>query len=815
MKPFIPLLLLSFFVCRVPVMAQNISGRISGGIANIKNQPIAGASVTLLHAKDAVIQKTIVSGEDGKFVFKRLPPDQYIIVITSIGYKKHTTPIITVDENHTSLVLPVIVPEPASQKVLQEVVVTAKKSLVEHKVDRTIINVDAMITAAGDNVLEALGKTPGVTVDMDGNIKLIGKGSVLVLIDDRPTHLSAQDLTAYLRSLPVGLVDKIELITNPPSRYDASGGAIINLQLKKNKRPGFHGNFMAGYNQGAYARSNGSLVLNYRKKKTNVFGNISYARDANFRDDTSRRYYYNADGAASESIFVNNQYVYTSVGWNIRTGLDHYISSNTTAGVLLTGGIRPRWDRLASNSYQTASSGTDSTAAGLMHGDYQWRSGGTNLNILHKFGSKGASLIGDLDFVNIHVGGNQFSSTTVHPADGGFSNTSGIFYNLPAAINIWSAKTDFTQPLKGKAGLEAGLKSSYVVTNYKNDTYNQSGLDFIPDYSKTNHFRYSENINAAYISAFKEWARWTIKGGLRIENIRIHGHLEGNMAVADSSFTRNYTNVFPTFYVLYRLDSSGNHTLKFNMERRIRRPNYQQLNPFLFYNDRYTYTAGNTGLNPQFVNGIWVEYNYKSRLGLAIGYMYSNQLIQSITQPSGDILITRPQNFGKDYSLNFVTYTSVDPLNAWHLNAVFKIFYLVNKAYPNEPILQNEITTGELEINNQFRISKTWGAEISGSYGSKHRGAQTESAASWNINTGVQKTILKDKATVKLSINDIFQSIIRRDKTLGIKQMTSYRTVESDTRRIGLSFSYRFGKDTNNRRRNHHSGAAEEQGRVN
>jgi len=814
----LPLLfaIIFLFVLHNAGHAQNLSGKITGIVTDVQNKPLAGATISLLQANDSTIVKTEVSGEDGKFIFKKLPAGRYIILITDAGFKKFTSSLVTIDAQHADLVLPAIAIEPANRKVLKEVIVTAKKPLVEHKVDRTIVNVDAMITAAGSNALEVLSKSPGVFVDIDGNITLKGKGGVLVLIDDKPTYLSAQDLAAYLRSLPAGLLEKIELMSNPPARYDASGGAVINLQLKKNKAPGLNGNVSIGYNQGVYGRSNDALNLNYRNKKINVFGNFGYARDAGYNKETNRRNYYNTSGEDSAITLLNRKYAFSSDGYNLRTGLDYYLSAKTTLGVLLTGGIRPRGDQLHYNSDQlNAQYKIDSTAMGGTTGDYQWYSGGVNVNMLHRLNANGAMITADLDYVNLHANGTQLMNTAVYQLDGSINSANEILYRLPADINIWSAKTDLSLPLKGGVNVEAGYKSSYVVTDYNNNWYNGNGNDFLPDYSKSDHFMYGENINAAYVSASKEWNRWAIKGGVRMENTRMHGHQPGNIAIADSSFKRNYTYFFPSFNLSWKADSAGHHTFSISYSNRIRRPSYQQLNPFLFYSDRYSYNAGNPWLKPHYLHGIELKYDYQSFFGVEVAYMRINNLIQSIVQPSGDVFISRPQNFGNNYSFNFISNLSTDIVKGWHVNAFLIVFHLVNKGIANGEIISNETNTAEIELGNQFRLSKSWSAEINGAYGSRHLQGQTRTDPFWQLNAGVQKIILKDKGSLKLNANDIFHTIIRRDHITPSQQMVAWRRTETDTQRIGIAFSYRFGKDTNTRKRNHNTGgAADEQGRL-
>ena len=210
-----------------------------------------------------------------------------------------------------------------------------------------------------------------------------------------------------------------------------------------------------------------------------------------------------------------------------------------------------------------------------------------------------------------------------------------------------------------------------------------------------------------------------------------------------------------------------------------------------------------------------MKYYYKSIFGVELAYLKINHLIQSIVQPVGDVFVNRPENFGFNYSFNLISWLSADIVKNWHVNASLIVFHLINKGTADDQIVNNNINSGELEISNQFRLSKKWSAEISGLYATSHLQGQTKTEPFWHLEGGIQKMILKEKGTLKLSVNDIFHSIVRRDNTTA-KNLVARRIVETDTRRIGIAFSYRFGKDTNNRKRNHNTGgAAEEQGRVN
>jgi len=440
--------------------AQTGRGQISGEIRNLQNNPMDGTTITLQKEGDTAIKFIQVADRAGDFTFNNLQSGSYMITCTHIGFQSYKLSGLRLDTTHQSIQLPVIIMNTANDLTLKEVVISAKKPFIEQKIDRTVVNVDAMISAAGSNALDAISKSPGVTVDANDNISLNGKSNVLVLIDDRPTYLSAQQLAAYLRSLPAGMLDKLELMSNPPAKYDANGNAIINIILKKNQAAGFNGGLNLGYNQGAYARLNDALNLNYRSPKFNLFGNIGYNHDQNYSDQTYSRYF------TGSNIQQVSRYTYSTDGYNGRIGMDYFTSPKTTVGFSLSASTRPRFDLLDYTANQfNAANQLDSISRGYTHGQYQNRNYGINLNLHHKFDTSGKSITINLDQLNYNATANQQSPEISYLPDGSPVNSAQHAFNFPSNIHIYSAKADYDQPLNGKAEFSAGIKSSYVSTD--------------------------------------------------------------------------------------------------------------------------------------------------------------------------------------------------------------------------------------------------------------------------------------------------------------------------------------------------------------
>ncbi len=782
-------------------------GTISGIVKDAQNKPIAGATVAL---HDAATQQISVTNSDGTFGFTKLKNGSYSLTVNYVGLKAITFSPVILEDAHRNIKLPPIILQPAGGQVLKEVFITSKKPLVEQQIDRTVVNVDAMITSGSSNALEILAKSPGVSVDINDDIKLNGKNNVLLLIDDRPTYLSAQGLAAYLKSLPGGMLDKLELISNPPARYDASGNAVINIVLKKNQARGFNGALSLGYNRGKYARSNDAVNVNYRTAHFNLFGNIGYSHDGNFSDQTFDRSF------PDKSILQNSNYNYQSNGYNGRVGLDYFASPKTTLGIIFSGSTRPKSDELTFINHQyNAAMQLDSLGRGSTTGNYTFKNYAVNLNLQHRFNDKGRVLTISLDRVKYSTDGNQLSPLEVYLPDGTLLSDLQRMFIQPANVHIYAGKADYTHPLAGKTEFSAGIKSSYVTTDNQLLWYDDAGGSLEPDYSKTNHFRYFENINSAYLNLKKELQRWSAQAGLRLENTNANGRQFANPANSGAVFAKHYTSLFPSLYLLRKLDSTGNNTLTLSYSKRIRRPSYQQLNPFLFYQDQYTYNAGNPGLSPSTAQYLELRYSYRHYFGITLSYGGGNNGINSVTQADGDVFVTSPLNFLDNQMFGIIPYLSLNPARWWTANLNAVIIWQTIKGTAAGVIINQRTNIHEIETTNQFILGKTWSAELDGFFPGSQTFGQSKNSAIYNISAGIQKSILQGQGSVRLNVNDIFKALDMKGQTLGINGVTALNTRQTDSRWISLSFNYRFGKTVNARKRNDSSSAEDEKGRTN
>ena len=809
-------ILLMMTVLFITACAQPITGTISGYIKDAGNATIIGATVQLLRANDSTILKSAATNERGKFQFSNTPNGIYHLIVTAIGQKKFTSAALTIDSVHNNILLPVLIMLSAKKTELAEVVVKARRPLIVQEIDKTVVNVESLITSATSNALEVLEKTPGVTVTSNGDISLNGRSGILVLIDGRSTYMSGQDLAVYLKSLPGALLEKIELMDNPPARYDAAGNAIINIRLKKNRAGGFTGNISTGYTQGKYNRNNNALNLNYNYKKINLFSNIGYNYEKNYNKDNYDRRFYNSLNEEIANISLVNNQLSKGNNINLNLGADYTPSANTTIGFLvnINKGKRNGWNTNSSESYN-AKIQADSTATGNTATVDNRTNFGANFNFLHKFGKSGKELSVETNYLHYGGNGNQDLQNFVYRPDSAQISNNNFLYLLSSDITIYAVKADYVHPLKNNIKLETGFKSSVVNNDNPFKYYNTTGASPIIDNSQSNHFKYHENINAVYVNSQAKWKRFGAQLGLRVENTQARGHQLGNDSVKESQFTKNYTEIFPSAFLSYKLDTTGKNSLTFSVTRRIGRPNYQALNPFLFMRDKYTFTGGNPLLGPQFQYRYELRYQHKQFLRMGLSYNRFSNVIFTTTEAVGNVFISKPGNIAKGFMLLLNTGITVSPLKWWNLNSDV----LLSRAALNGMAYTEKLNPGvfmaRINVLNQLQFKNGWAAEAGAYYASRDLTGQAITSPMIRANAAVQKKIWKDKGSIRLSFDDIFHSWIYHNSSVSLKQAQYFQVSETDSQRIGIAFTYRFGKTSFARKsKNNNNASEEEKGRV-
>jgi outer membrane receptor protein involved in Fe transport len=804
----------------ITATAQSKTGYISGTVKDIDQKAVPSATVSLLNAKDSSVTKLAVSDRQGNFEFDKLADGKYLVSITSAGLARSVSQVIELSSVNNRIDLGNF--ELARQTTeLGVVTVASRRPLIENKIDRTVVNVESSITNAGQTALDILEKSPGITVDNNGAISLKGKTGVIILIDGKQTYLGGQDLVNYLRSLTSAQLDQIEIMSQPPAKYDASGNSgLINIKTKKGSQRGYNGSISLSYIQANYPKTPNSINMNYRAGKLNLFGQYSFTRWDGFNKINIDRYFKRVSEKEFESLFDQFSFIrFKSHTHSFRAGADYYASKMTTLGIAVNGTFN-------------SSTSLAETRSDLLNDDMQlqsynwatttnsgpWKNVGVNLNFKTTLDKKGRELSGDIDGVYYKKTSRQESNNFNYFPDGTLkpsndpNNPNPLFLrgNLPGEIQIVTGKLDYSQPIRGGAKFEAGIKAGYVKND--NDAQYTQLQNGVPVYdSRSNHFIYEENVNAAYLNFSKQFNKWGMQLGLRTENTNIKGNQISDKIKFDSS----YIQVFPTAYISYAYNKLNNFTLSFG--KRIERPNYQDMNPFRFFLDQYTYQQGNPYLKPQTSNNVELSYNYKGQLNVSVNYTSTDGIINDILKQDDQTYVTfqTKENIANRVNIGLSLNYNRPVTKWWNINVFGNLFNNHFEGIVNNTRLNVDVATYMVNINNQLKFNKGWGGEVSGFYRSRILAGGTIVGEPMGVlSFGVSKAILKNKGSLRLNLTDPFWLQYFRGYTKFGNIDTRIQS-KWDNRRVGITFTYRFTKGESQPQIRRRSGSAQdEQNRI-
>ncbi|MFN8291165.1 MAG: TonB-dependent receptor [Chitinophagaceae bacterium] len=788
-------------------LAQNRTLKVV--IVNEARQPMAGTTVQLLKT-DSSLVKMLVSGSDGMAAFSGLKESDYILQVSHTGFQQVFSEVKNLTgeaADRTITLLPVAT-------TLNDVTVTSKKPFVQFAPDKTVVNVEAGITNAGTSIMDVLEKSPGITIGRDGTIIMKGKPSVMVLIDGKPTQLSGTDLQTYLSGISASQIDVIELIDNPGAKYDAAGNAgIINIKTKKLKQKGFNGSLGLSYGQGFYPKSNNSLNLNYRNGKVNLFLNYGNRIGTEMLDMYALRKYFDKNGNDSLLLQQPNFTRNRINAHNIKTGVDFFIDNNTTLGFAYTGSFTDR--KTASYStidWMSPAYVIDSTINTWGTRNVHFSRSGVNGNFKHTFPNKD-ELTADVDLISFTIRADQFFQTQLSTPGSVVQATRG---NIPSSLDIFTAKIDYSKRL-GRYLLESGLKTASTNTDNLAEYFFNDGTNWFDDLSRSNHFLYNEKIHAVYSSLSAKNDKWEWQGGLRYERTGYTANQLGNAVIKDSSFKKNYGSLFPTAFLTYHADSSNSFTLR--MGRRIDRPPFQTLNPFLITINKYTFEGGNPYIRPQYTWNFELVHTFRQLLSTGISYSYLRDYFSQIfiidsnsSNVNKNTIIYTRGNVGSFKSLGGSMTLQLPLTNWWNLTAIGIYNHKTITGFVWKSIV-SKIDQFNFSINNQFQFGKGWAAELSGIYqGRSQVDLQEKVTPNGEMGFGISKQIMKGRGTIRFNVRDIFY-------TQNYSGYSNFQNsdepfeVRWDSRVARIAFNLRFGKAMKAIKRSS-GGATEETERV-
>lgn len=787
---FLIFLGLSLYTATSFAQSEN-KGKISGKILNQDGTPGEFATVTLLKDSDSALVKGAISDVSGQYHFVQIPNGKYIISVSVIGMNRTYSQPFMLSAEHASEEVPLITLEP-NTKLLKSVQVTAAKPFIQHKPGQTVVNVENSPVSAGNTVMEVLEKSPGVFVDQDGNISLNGKSGVNVMINGQPTHLSASQLATILKAMPASSVSQIELMTQPPAKYSAEGTAgLINIVLKKNTALGFNGSLTLGGGYGLYPKYNAGGSINYKTDKLSLYANYNFDhRENKFNMDITRNFF--APDSKTLATMMKQSSIMKMDGDNntAQVGLDYNITDKQTIGFVLNGSLNRGSMTTSSPVYfMSGSQAIDSISTSTNHMGYNWQNGGANLHYILNMG-KGSSLTTNLDYNRFYQSMPQSLFTNVTDAEGNVLHAPDQHQGTqPSNINIYAAKIDYVLPLKHNMKLEAGAKYSFVNSDNNSDFKIFENGSWENDPGNTNHFIYKENVNAAYLSLSKTFSKgWNAVAGVRGEQTITHT----DQITTDSLNTNNYFNLFPNVSLTKTINPKN--ILSLSYARRIDRPDYQSLNPFVFYIDQYTYRQGNPYLKPQFVNSTELSYTFKYMYSAVLSYSHTNdimtQIIRRIDSTHADY-----ETMGNLSNLDNLTLTLGIPINIthwWNTYNSLQGYYNLYKGNYDGYALNKGIFSYMLFTQQNFMLTHGWKAELTGMYRSKSLIGPMSLNPMGMVSAGIDKSLWGGKANLKLNVQDIFNTM-QFGGTTNFGDLNGTMNFKLNDRAANLTFTWNFG----------------------
>lgn len=797
------LVYIAFLLLSVSMKAQSVKVSLSGSVKDAKSKtPIPFVNITLRTAKDSSFVAGTITGEDGRFLLPDISSGNYLLSVSYIGFQSKSQPVLVGSlSNFLDLGAIELVQE---AKSLDEVTVIARQEAVSSKMDRKIFNLADNISQAGGSALEAMRSLPGVT-SSEGKVLLRGSDKVMILIDGRQTALTGIGGQSGLDNIPASAIERIEIINNPSSKYDANGNAgIINIIFKKEKKEGFNGKVGLTGGLGALwikqenfpdirpqfqatPKINPSLSLNYRKNKVNIFfqGDNLYTKTLN-KNEFADRFY--DDGTVIRQQTKRNRSTNFAT---VKAGMDWFLNSKNTFTIsglfgsekILDRGDEPFYDaalvkRQRLWQFLEDELKTTATATAI------WQ---------HKFNQPGRSLNIGFNYT-FHREDEKYYFTNIMPTYTGLDSFKLLSDEHVADLNI-----DYVQPLKHgrfETGLKLRRRTIPVNMLFK------PGENSVIDASAGGRADYRETIPAVYGNYIFESNRFEIEAGLRVEYVNLQYDVDPNHPVYRSD-GYNYVKPFPNVRLAYKIDDNNKLSLFFN--RRVDRPNEVDIRIFPKYDDAEIIKVGNPALRPQFTNTFELGYKTSWNNGYLFSAAYHKMMNATITRigsivPGSPLFYNIFQNAGKSYNTGIELMVSQNAakwatfsLNLNGYQNIIDAFTVVNK-YPVENVFsagREDLLSGNIKFNALFHLPEKTEAQLSAVYQAPDLIPQGKNFSRFSVDAGIKKTIQKGRGELSVNATDIANTLQLKKEISG----NGFRYISTDyyeTQVFRVGYSYKF-----------------------
>lgn len=808
--------LASFSLTLIPALvnAQTppATGNIQGHVQDEKNEAVAFATVTLRESTDSGLVKGALTDSLGDYLLANIPAGNYFILVqqtgggvtysqpfTLAGSQQMKMPALTLNFQANSL---------------NEVKITAAKPVIEHQPGQTIVNVENSSLSAGNTVLEVLQKSPGVLVDQDDNISLNGKSGVMVMINGRPTQMAPEQLATILKGMPAASVSKIELMSQPPAKYSAEGSAgIINIVLKQQVAMGLNGSLTAGAGYGQFWKYNAGGNLNYRGKKLSIYGSYNFDhRKPKFEMDMRQNFY--DPGTNNLTSYMKQPTVMTIVSnhHNAQIGMDYDINSKQNIGFVANGDFNNGDFNSSSPLYFKNPAGqTDSASLAHNHSSYNWDNESINGHYNLRLDDKGSNIAVNADYSHFYQSKPQtLFSQNVDGEGEALGHSITRKGEQPNDINIYAAKIDYTGILSHQYTLDAGLKTSYVHTDNQSDFQVNDDGHWRDDISLNNHFIYEENVNAGYLTLGKTFTNgWSAKAGLRAEQTNI----KTQQMVGDSANSNNYIDFFPNASLSKTINPDN--VLSLSYSRRIDRPNYQSLNPFVEYLNEYTFRGGNPYLKPQYTQSSELGYTFKRQYSATLNYSHTKDVISEVVTPNiaDHTIFQSQQNISKFDNLTLSLNVPVSITKWWQTYNTAQGYYNHYDGLYNGYDLNKGYFSFMVNTYQSFILPHSWKAELTGMYRSSMIMGALVVDPMVLVSAGIEKSLWDGKASLKFNVQDIFQSMnFKVHSDFGDLHLQN--AFHGYNRTASMTFTWNFGNQKIRVNKYHDTGIKDDEKRI-
>lgn len=758
---------------------------IKGKVLNQDNQPVASASIYLMSSSANVLIKSAVTDENGAYTILKAPKGTYYIEVTSVGFSKGKSAVFELGDK--TFEVPDIIISSNSQAI-EAVTVQRQVPMVQNMNGKLVLNVENSTLAAGNNALEVVKRAPGVSVDKDDNLQLMGQQGVNVTIDGRQTFMSGEQLATFLKSTDAGQIKSVEVTTTRSAKDDAEGAVgTINIVLKKNRTEGYNGTFVASAAHGRHMRGNSSLNLNYKKNNTTLFGSYAYTNNKEEMDINIFREI--PDGSKSTFFDQNAALIEKNNSHNYRVGIEQKTSEMNTMMFQVSGNSYA--ENATNNSQTDIGFGLNSIDTILMSPSRNKMSldrMSFNFNNEYKMDTLGQKLTLDLDWSTFKNRSNMnYTYRTERPNGDLFKPEEHERSNMPTDIDIYVGKLDYVKPLKN-GGLEAGLKYSKVKSDNNMVFDKLIGDTWQNVISKSNLFIYDEQIAAAYLDYNRVFGKWTAKAGLRAE----YTISDGNSITNSTRVKRDYLDLFPSANIGYNM--SENHIFSLGYAKKVTRPNYRFLNPFRYYIDKLTYQEGNPYVNPQYTHGFTLNYTLMKMFNFTLGSDFTNDaIVESMGQDTttNTTWVTR-ENLGKSTTsyLNMNIPFKVGKI--WTMNNNITGIYMHFKG----PIAGYHVDQGSFFVQansfHSFKIHPQWSLEASLNGNTPFIYNTFKIHGRFNADLGANYNFKDQKSSLKLAVTDVFRTNRNNLSTDFFEYQSKIRQY-NDSQAVRLTFTYKFG----------------------